>query len=186
MNKLMMVVAGSVSALTFAAVSNPAAARHASSYAEDRAEIQDLEGRYMFAMDWKDADAYAATFTEDGELDSAAATAKGRPAIRAFIRREIDRAAQRAADDKSGKRPPHMRHNITNLVLEVHGDHAISKAYWTEFDNNGDDRKPVVGSFGHYEDVLVKQNGHWLFARRHIFNEMLAAHAASDINPSPK
>ena len=39
------------------------------SYAEDRAEIEDLMARYLFAMDWGDFDAYAATFTEDGVLD---------------------------------------------------------------------------------------------------------------------
>ena len=25
--------------------------------------------------------------------------------------------------------------------------------------------------FGHYEDELVKVNGHWLFKRRHVYNE---------------
>ena len=29
------------------------------SYAEDRAEIEDLQGRYMFALDFHDADTYA-------------------------------------------------------------------------------------------------------------------------------
>ena len=39
------------------------------SYAEDRAEIEDLMARYLFAMDYHDAYAYAECFTEDGELD---------------------------------------------------------------------------------------------------------------------
>ena len=40
-----------------------------SSYAEDRAQIEDLQARYMFALDFRDLDKYASTFTEDGILD---------------------------------------------------------------------------------------------------------------------
>ena len=31
--------------------------------------------------------------------------------------------------------------------------------------------------FGHYEDELVKQNGHWLFTTRKVYNESLANRA---------
>ena len=55
---------------------------YANTYAQDRAQIQDLQARYMFALDWQDADAYASTFTEDGVLDWAGGVAKGREAIR--------------------------------------------------------------------------------------------------------
>ena len=41
------------------------------SYARDRAEIADLMARYLFAMDYHDADAYAGCFAEDGVLDYA-------------------------------------------------------------------------------------------------------------------
>ena len=36
----------------------------ADSYAEDRAAILDLQGRYLFALDFRDAEAYASTFSE--------------------------------------------------------------------------------------------------------------------------
>ena len=39
------------------------------SYAQDRAEIEDLMARYLFAMDYHDYDAYAECFTEDGVHD---------------------------------------------------------------------------------------------------------------------
>ncbi|MEO5597256.1 MAG: nuclear transport factor 2 family protein [Novosphingobium sp.] len=39
------------------------------SYADDRAEIEDLMARYLFALDFFDADTYADTFTQDGVLD---------------------------------------------------------------------------------------------------------------------
>ena len=44
------------------------------SYASDRAEIADLMARYLFAMDYHDADAYAECFAEDGVLDYAMGT----------------------------------------------------------------------------------------------------------------
>ena len=40
--------------------------RPVSSYAEDRAAIEDLQARYLFALDFHDPDLYVSTFTEDG------------------------------------------------------------------------------------------------------------------------
>ena len=50
--------------------------------AADRAAIIDLQHRYVLAMDYFDADGYAAVFTEDGVLDWARGEVKGRAAIR--------------------------------------------------------------------------------------------------------
>jgi hypothetical protein len=46
-----------------------AQARPVSSYAEDRAAIEDLQARYLFALDFHDPDLYVSTFTPDGILD---------------------------------------------------------------------------------------------------------------------
>ena len=66
-----------------AAAPGPAAQSYGVQYAADRAEIEDLQARYMFALDWQDADAYAAAFTEDGVLDWAYSMVRGRETIRA-------------------------------------------------------------------------------------------------------
>mgnify|MGYP003527436020 CR=1 FL=1 len=50
--------------------------------AQERAAIIDLQNRYVLAMDYFDADGYAAVFTEDGVLDWARGEVKGRAAIR--------------------------------------------------------------------------------------------------------
>jgi hypothetical protein len=42
-------------------------------YASDRAQIEDLQARYLFAMNWGDFETYASTFAEDGVLDWLAA-----------------------------------------------------------------------------------------------------------------
>jgi hypothetical protein len=54
-------------------------------YAEDRAKIEDLQARYLFALDFRDAEAYAATFAEDGVLDYGAGKIVGRQAIREMV-----------------------------------------------------------------------------------------------------
>jgi hypothetical protein len=61
------------------------AQKSASSYAEDRALIEDLQARYMFALDWKDLDTYASTFTEDGILDIVGMKWQGREEIKKAI-----------------------------------------------------------------------------------------------------
>jgi hypothetical protein len=52
------------------------APRAAGSYAEDRAAIDDLQARYLFAMDFHDPDLYVTTFTEDGSSMSAPARSR--------------------------------------------------------------------------------------------------------------
>lgn len=68
-----------ISALFVLAAMRPSVA---GSYADDRAEIENLQARYLFAMDWGDADTYASTFTEDGVLDYSDGVERGRAAIR--------------------------------------------------------------------------------------------------------
>ena len=59
-----------------------AQARPGSSYGEDRAAIEDLQARYLFALDFHDPDLYVSTFTEDGVLDYGSGEVKGRESIK--------------------------------------------------------------------------------------------------------
>jgi len=153
------------------------------SYADDRAQIEDLQARYMFALDWQDAAAYAATFTEDGELDWAMGVARGRAAIREEVIGMRVAFARREAVD-APRRPARLRHFITNVTLRIEGDQATGNAYWLELNNDVRDRWPYVGGYGHYDDVLRKVDGEWLFARRKIYNEILDTRAAIGPNPA--
>jgi len=74
--------------------------------AEDRAAIEDLHGRYLFAFDWQDAETYAGTFAPDGVLDYGAGEIRGREAIAAFIREGRQRTEQARANTPEGQRPP--------------------------------------------------------------------------------
>lgn len=153
------------------------------SYAEDRARIEDLQARYLFALDFRDPDAYAATFTEDGILDYGAGKIKGRAAIREMVASMRANDERRRAEDTSGLRPAAGRHNITNIVLEINGDRATGTAYWFHMGNANPERGAQLNSFGHYEDELVKVDGEWLFSLRKIYNEQVAEWVAGSDNP---
>jgi len=92
-----------------------------SSYAEDRALIEDLQARYMFALDNDDYDTYVGTFTEDGILDIGEGEWKGRD----FIKKTLVAIPEREPliKDTTLHRAT-GRHNITNIVLKIEGDTA--------------------------------------------------------------
>jgi hypothetical protein len=159
-----------------------------STYGEDRAEIEDLQARYMFALDFHDADTYASTFTEDGVLDYGPQV-KGRDAIRKVVadmaKRSADQAAAaQAAPDASALWPPVGRHNISNIVVKIDGDKATGRAYWFHYTNNTPKRSGQLDSFGNYEDELVKVNGKWFFSKRKIYNEQVKDWIYQGPNPA--
>ena len=154
-----------------------------SSYGEDRAQIENLQARYMFALDFRDADTYASTFTEDGVLDYGPVV-KGRDAIRKMIQGMAKTDADRAAKDTSGLRPAAGRHNISNMIIEVDDGKAVGRAYWFHYSDNNPNRTAQLDSFGHYEDEMVKVNGKWLFSKRKIYNELVADWVYKGPNPA--
>ena len=156
-------IAAAVVMLTLAVTTMSSSA--AGSYAEDRSEIEDLQARYLFALDFHDPDLYVSTFTEDGILDVGSGAIKGREAIRQTIARMPQPAAT------PGLHPAVGRHNISNIVLKVEGNKATGRSYWFHYSNDNPKRAGVFDGFGHYEDELVKVKGRWLFAKRRIYNE---------------
>jgi hypothetical protein len=138
------------------------------SYAEDRAAIEDLQARYLFAMDFRDPDTYIQMFTEDGVLDVGSGEIRGRAAIREAVARMPNPPAPSA---ESGLWRAVGRHNISNIVIKVDGNRATGRAYWFHYSNDNPARDGAFDGFGHYEDELVKVDGEWLFSKRRIYNE---------------
>lgn len=151
---------------------------------DDRAEIEDLMARYVFALDWQEPERYGNTFTTDGVLIWAGGTVTGRAAIVEEIRKARAADSDRRRTEPPG-RPWRRRHFTTNLALRVGGDHATGRSYWFEFNDDTPDRKAYVGAYGHSEDEFQRVDGHWLFSRRQIFNEQRAEMAAGDAIPLP-
>ncbi|MBO0748813.1 MAG: nuclear transport factor 2 family protein [Porphyrobacter sp.] len=151
------------------------------SYASDRAEIEDLMARYLFAMDYHDADTYAECFTEDGELDWAMGVARGREAIRAEARAFKAKIGEVFTD--SGGQTVKLRHAVNHKAIRVEGDRAWNTGFWWEMTNNGPDGSIALPSFGVYEDELARVDGRWLFKRRKIYNEFLPGRESGAVNP---
>jgi ketosteroid isomerase-like protein len=160
------------------------ACHHASekqtSYAEERAFIEDLQARYMFALDNDDLDTYVSLFTKDGILDIGMGEWKGRDSIQ-YILESIPEEVNEEEDTTLHRTTG--RHNISNIVVKIKGDTAWGRAYWFHMSNENPERRAQLNSYGHYEDVMVKVNGEWLFSKRKIYNEEIAAWAAREGNP---
>jgi hypothetical protein len=152
------------------------------SFADDRAEIDNLLTRYLFAFDGRDPEAYAATFTPDGSVVFVRGEVKGREALEQMVR-TIDLMGGLTGEERSfpgSTRPvPVVRHLVTSTMVEVDGDTAKAYSYWFQISTANYRRLPEVLGFGHYEDDLVRLDGKWLFQRREVFNETLDSRRAS-------
>ncbi len=181
MRKLTGILLCAVALLLVFAISYRYAGAQASSYAEDRALIEDLQARYLFALDFGDVDKYLTTFTPDGVLDIGDGPIKGHEAIRKIIG-GMPKATPSA--DAPKLRPATGRHNITNIVIKVNGNKALGRAYWFHYSNNNPQRTAALDGYGHYEDEMIKVNGQWLFTKRMIYNEGVEKWASKPGNPA--
>jgi uncharacterized protein (TIGR02246 family) len=129
---------------------------------DQQAIAQLIAGTYPHALDTADFDAYAALYTDDGELTLQGSTVKGRAAIKAFV--------------AALPTEPRVIHPITNLSYKIDGDTATGGAYWQDVGLvNG---APGVVIAGRYEDTLRKVNGQWQIAKRGIVIEFAPPAAA--------
>jgi hypothetical protein len=185
--KLKFALAAAASLALLAGQASAAGAHHhhaktaARSYAEDRAEILDLMGRYLFAIDYNDWDAYVGTFAPDGELTFASGTSKGRPAIRAMVTKFAE-GIGRFYHTEDGK-PAKLRHVILQSVITVKGDHAWGRTLWLEMANHGPGDTMKMGTYGLYEDEFTRVGGHWLIYKRNVLNEFIKSRSSGPGNP---
>jgi hypothetical protein len=126
----------------------PAFAQSGTLTAQDYAEIQQLYARYNHAIDAGDAEAYAATFTEDGVFN----TNNGREALLTFVRNYA----------KNGG--TNRRHWNTNLLIMPTPQGANGSVYLFLLDVTT--RPPSIGATIKYEDELVKTPQGWRFKKR--------------------
>ena len=133
---------------------------------KDRAEIDKLMWQYARALDTENADAYVATYTEDGQFGTGPTATKGHQALHKLIADLRQRNAE--AESKSGKKRPAMYHTSMNPYLEfVDQDHAILRAYWTTiFAGDAPNAPARIAAVGWERNELVRVNGKWLIKIR--------------------
>lgn len=154
---------------------------YAPSYGQDRAEIEDLMARYLFAIDYFDWDSYVETFAPDGELEFASGTYHGRDEIRTALE-NFTKGIGKFYHTEDGK-PATLRHVILQSSIRVEGDHAWARSLWVEMANHGPGDTLKMGTFGLYEDALVKLDGKWLFQKRNVLNEFIPSRHSGPENP---
>ncbi len=139
------------------------------SYADDRAEIENLSNKYMVAVDAGDIETVMGTWAEDGQLIWIYGHEVGKAAIRKAMS-GFGGARYEAIPDGATSRQ-RTRHQIINHVIDVEGNKAKTIAYWFALTNNTPQKDVQLLYFGHYEDELEKINGKWYFMKRHVYNE---------------
>ena len=127
----------------------------------DKEEIRTVLVNYGRTLDAHDFAAYSHLFAKDGEWIGGFGTVKGPAAIEAFMIKNIG----------SPGKPNGTYHLITNFIVDVHGDSATAWSRWA-YVVPGADKKPSIAQGGHYEDTLVRENGHWKFQRREAFTDI--------------
>ena len=126
-----------------------------------REECRSLSVAYARALDFRDYDALANLFTDDGILDTVR-QAEGREAIRASLGERSDEIR--------------TRHVITNMVVEVMDDDvARGLSYLCLYRHQGSESllPEAVGfaapaAVGHYEDGFRRTDAGWRFTLRKL------------------
>jgi ketosteroid isomerase-like protein len=139
------------------------------SYADDRAQIENISNRYMIAVDAGDIETVMATWADDGVLDWVGGVEHGKAAIRKAM--SNFGGARHVDIPENATARPRAHHHILNHVIDVNGNTAKTIAYWFALTNNTPQKDVQLLYFGHYEDELIKINGHWLFKKRKVYNE---------------
>jgi hypothetical protein len=137
--------------------------------AQERADIENLAYRYIFALDWRDSETYASTFAPDGVLNYGGGQAVGHRQIAAMVEGIRQREMAKLAPGETGQGNGHGQHFVTAMVINVADDgaSAVAQAYWVHLSGV----EPRIDSYGHYVDRLVKLNGEWRYSARRTYNE---------------
>lgn len=130
---------------------------------EDTQEIRDLLTNYGRLLDAHDLAGYSQLFAKNGEWIGGFGSAKGPAAIQALMEKNLGVSAR-------GK-PGSTYHLLTNFIIDVNGDTATAWSRWS-FTVTGTDKKPSILYGGHYDDTLIREDGHWKFLRRVAVNDI--------------
>jgi uncharacterized protein (TIGR02246 family) len=133
---------------------------------EDLEEIRGLFIEYQRLLDGKDFAGYAGLFARDGEFVAGELRAKGRE--------EIQRLVEGMLGSLLGDRVGTDFHLVINPSVTLDGDRATAQLTWAYIVRDAED-KPALSKLGHYDDVLVREDGQWRFLRRQAPTDIPAA-----------
>lgn len=124
--------------------------------------IRQLLARYNFAVDLGDAEGWARCFTADGTF---LCTPEGGPLTG---RHQGHDALVAYARTHYGINQGRARHWNWNLEIDGDGQRATMRCYLAAMSATAPEGPAALRATGVYRDELVKVDGRWRFATRHI------------------
>ena len=120
---------------------------------EDRQDISEVLVRYATGIDRRDWPLFRTVFTDDCELDYGEIGAwSGVDAVTDFM-------------EQTHALLGHTMHRLSNMVITVDGNRALSRTYLDGV-MMAPDNKSGVSAIGFYDDELVRTADGWRIARR--------------------
>lgn len=111
--------------------------------------------------------ALAATFMEDGVLETPIATFRGRDSIVRGLGARV--SGEREHRGPAPRRPTFVRHHLTTSLLESRGTRAAGgRSYFIVFTDIGPDHAGI------YVDKLRKVGSEWLFEHRRVMIDWMS------------
>jgi uncharacterized protein (TIGR02246 family) len=132
---------------------------------QDRQEIQQLIVEYGHLLDTHDLVGYSNLFARQGVWVGGFGTAQGPKAILAMMNKYIGTAPY---DPKNVK----GFHLLTNIIVHLDGGDRATAWSRIVYMTRNKDNKPAPAMGGHYDDTLIRENGHWKFLRRVVMMEI--------------
>ncbi len=127
---------------------------------EEKDAIRDLLSRYCFHFDAGEFEQWLDLFTPDGVFDlGPRGRISGQAGLRDFLK------VLPLVDGL-----PMTRHCVTNIIINVEGDHATARSYVMVL---GPGERVAIGVAGRYEDDIVKMAGQWRFKLRKVHFDLL-------------
>jgi hypothetical protein len=132
---------------------------HSPVTAEDKIQIHELLARYAWSFDTGDADGFVACFAKDAVLCE-------------DVFEEVDRWVGhdeiRAMAKHFFDMPPFAgrQHHATNILIEGTSEQCRVRAFCFVIDATGVNQPCSVPFAGHYDDLVVKVEGAWVFKER--------------------
>lgn len=124
---------------------------------EDLEQIRQLFMLYKRHLDARDFASYSKLFAREGEWLGGTGHAVGRAAIQQMLE-------ERLGANAPAPGPTHF-HLVGSPEIELDGDEARAEVSWALITRAQGD-VPELTLWGHYSDVLVREDGVWRFRRR--------------------
>ena len=125
----------------------------------DREEIRNLIQEYRRTLDQRDLHGFSLLFAQEGTWRGRSGEATGPDGIRTMLEGQLP--------DNPPAPGSTLWHLNTDPAITLDGDRATAFTFWMHV-RRSDEDTPLLPTLGSYADTLIRENGRWRFALRHV------------------